>query len=224
MSITVLYARVGCLRRKVIYDAAYSDVSDHRKEKISRLKFAKDRRLSLGAGVLLTEAARRIGIVGLDETYGERGKPYIAGRPDFRFSLSHSGDTAICAVSDREIGCDIEKIAWAKTRVAERYFSDEEKKYLASSADDEKDAAFFRIWTLKESCIKAAGEGFAIPLNSFSVVRDGAVSDAVDLAGRIWTVKTCDLVEGYSSALCFENAGDTPEIVTEEIDISAYYC
>ena len=40
---------------------------------------------------------------------GEHGKPYLKERKDVFFNLSHSGDYVLCAVSDKEVGADIQK-------------------------------------------------------------------------------------------------------------------
>lgn len=93
------------------------------------------------------------------------GKPELADVP-LRFSLSHSGDRCACAVYDRAIGVDIQKRAAADMRILERRFTPREREYVLNSAD--REAAFTRVWTMKESYVKAHGTG--IPLNSFCTI------------------------------------------------------
>ena len=93
------------------------------------------------------------------------GKPELADVP-LRFSLSHSGERCACAVYDRAIGVDIQKRAAADMRILERRFTPREREYVLNSAD--REAAFTRIWTMKESYIKALGAG--IPLGSFCTI------------------------------------------------------
>lgn len=95
----------------------------------------------------------------------ESGKPELADVP-LRFSLSHSGDRCACAVYDRAIGVDIQKRAAADMRILERRFTPREREYVLNSAD--REAAFTRVWTMKESYVKAFGAG--IPLNSFCTI------------------------------------------------------
>lgn len=93
------------------------------------------------------------------------GKPELADVP-LRFSLSHSGDRCACAVYDRAIGVDIQKRAAADVRILERRFTPCEREFVLNSAD--RGAAFTRVWTMKESYVKAHGTG--IPLNSFCTI------------------------------------------------------
>ena len=93
------------------------------------------------------------------------GKPELADVP-LRFSLSHSGDRCACAVYDRAIGVDIQKRAAADVRILERRFTPREREYVLNSTD--REAAFTRVWTMKESYVKAFGAG--IPLDSFCTI------------------------------------------------------
>lgn len=95
----------------------------------------------------------------------ESGKPELADVP-LRFSLSHSGDRCACAVYDRAIGVDIQKRTAADMRILERRFTPCEREFVLNSAD--RGAAFTRVWTMKESYVKAHGTG--IPLNSFCTI------------------------------------------------------
>ena len=106
---------------------------------------------------------------------GRRGKPHLvtsAGAPAVRFSLSHSGEVALCAVTEgRDIGVDIERIrpvlAWRQ--IAARYFSTCENQILCSLPDDQAREAFFQGWTRKEACAKASGEGITQRWTQFTV-------------------------------------------------------
>lgn len=79
----------------------------------------------LGKFLLRTLLQREIGLNFEDYRIGKGpyGKPYIRGisRPVF-FNLSHSGKYLVCALSDREVGIDIERITSARMEVARRYF------------------------------------------------------------------------------------------------------
>ena len=100
------------------------------------------------------------------------GKPRLADHPSVHFSLSHSGDQAVLAVSDqREIGIDIECVRpLDHLDLARRYFHPNEVAAIESvGPPKEQLLAFFRIWTLKEAVVKAIGKGLSIPLETFDV-------------------------------------------------------
>jgi 4'-phosphopantetheinyl transferase len=104
---------------------------------------------------------------------GRRGKPSLADRAPF--NITHAGDYAVLALAQRTVGVDLERfrpIDWR--RIAERFFHPVEQEYLARSLEPEKD--FFRIWTLKESYLKAEGTGFSVSPASFAVLPDGEIS------------------------------------------------
>ena len=50
----------------------------------------------------------------------ENGKPYAA---EGYFSISHSGERVVCAVSENPVGVDVEQIRPLRTKVAQRYFT-----------------------------------------------------------------------------------------------------
>ncbi len=187
---TVLYAAcTDYLRSTDAYRAAYESVSPERRQKTDRYRRESDRRLSLGAGVLLAYALREFGYA--DEPVfrtGEHGKPYIEGGPEF--SVSHSGEYVLCAVSDVPVGCDVELVAEQPRGVAKRFFTADEFAECTCAED------FFRIWTRKESFIKATGLGMSLPLTSFSTFGGTVTRDGVD-----WFIKNYAL-SGYACALC----------------------
>lgn len=88
-----------------------------------------------------------------------KGKPYIDGREDIFVSLSHSKGVVMCAFSDRDIGVDVELCSKRRKSVESRVFTEKEISLINMANDEDK--AFFTLWTLKESYLKAIGTGFA---------------------------------------------------------------
>ncbi|MCD7736265.1 MAG: 4'-phosphopantetheinyl transferase superfamily protein, partial [Lachnospiraceae bacterium] len=99
---------------------------------------------------------------------GEHGKPFFPDFPEIHFSLSHSGEMAMAVFADTEIGCDIELKKQANEKLARRFFCPEEYAWMARAKDEpERKERFYRLWTLKESFLKATGWGLRLPLDSF---------------------------------------------------------
>lgn len=120
------------------------------------------------------QAARKLLERMLRETYGietwslakdERGKPYLVSHPDIYISISHSHGLAACAVGDRPLGVDIERIRSFKENIWHKVLSTKEQETFASAkvSAKERQELFYRFWTLKESYVKAEGCGFRIP-------------------------------------------------------------
>lgn len=82
----------------------------------------------------------------------ENGKPFIPGCP-WKFSISHSDDVLVVAISDEEVGADCEEeVPEEKTGpVSKRFFSDEEQEYCSDSYK------FTEVWTKKEAYAKMLG-------------------------------------------------------------------
>lgn len=71
-------------------------------------------------------------------------------------SLSHGGALAV-AVSGAPVGVDIESLSGDSdtARLAERFFSDAERAEYCAAPEEERRAAFLRIWTAKEAIFKS---------------------------------------------------------------------
>ena len=93
----------------------------------------------------------------------ERGKPYFPGAPQYHFNLSHSGPFALCALSDRPVGVDIQVVrpAWSP-KLVDRSCTPEERSWLAALGDRPED--FAALWACKESMGKESGYGLPYPL------------------------------------------------------------
>lgn len=175
---------VADLQQEKQLELAWEFLNQERKRKAARYKQLQDRMLSIGAGLLLQYALFReepgtnwkeISLVSLLEvlserkgteswnelsfSYGSNGKPYVANGP--YFSLSHSSKYVACAVSDREIGMDLQrKEPSNKHKMIHRYFQQEEKRVLEKARDEKEiQQLFYEIWTRKEAYGKLTGNG-----------------------------------------------------------------
>lgn len=107
--------------------------------------------------------------------YTPYGKPILSHKNSLHFNVSHSGTKSVLGfVNDSEIGVDIEKIKddFEVLDIANRFFSLMEIKTLSKIPGSEKNRAFYRCWTRKESFIKAEGSGLSFPLDKFTVSLD----------------------------------------------------
>ena len=209
-------ADVSVLSDPDLFRQAYCAVGDDRRAKVDRLRKFSDKCLSLGAGLLIRYALRERGIEGLPEfSYGENGKPYIAGGP--HFSLSHSGSYAVCALSDVEVGCDVEKIGNANLKLARRFFLPEEYDVVASAtSDEERNELFFRIWTLKESLMKCTGLGLELSPGTF---RAFPGDPETEHGGRKFYFTEFSSLPGYRCALCSAEPSLAEQITVDLRDV-----
>lgn len=173
-----------------------------RREKALRQRESLKRKQSAGASLLLRYVLKQHGLDNTVLRYGYNGKPAVEG---ICFSLSHSGDMVICAIADKPVGCDIERTAQAREKVAERFFAPEEIEYLHRFSGDTLNREFFRLWTMKESYIKMTGEGLKLPLGSFYVDIGGDLSVFRDGFPCACQVKEYS-VEGCCLSICSEDA------------------
>jgi 4'-phosphopantetheinyl transferase len=105
----------------------------------------------------------------LDIDYSSKGKPFLKTRPDIQFSISHTSDYVAVALSDNEIGIDIEHLRLGKHHIARRFFTDEENNYLSRLPLSDFDVAFTKLWTLKEAYAKCTGTGISGSFNSTTI-------------------------------------------------------
>jgi 4'-phosphopantetheinyl transferase len=151
---------------------------------------------SLAAGLLLYdvfgEAARNTRFV-----HGRRGKPSLPLHQPF--NLTHAGDYAVLAVSEQAVGVDVERVRainWEK--LSARFFHPHEQQFLRESDDPVKQ--FFTVWTLKESYLKAEGQGFSVSPRTFSILPLG--NSAVFEGGTGYHFRSFDAFPGYRLSVC----------------------
>ena len=189
-----------------LFARLYQTVPAHRREKIDAMKFPKKKQQCLGAWLLLMHALEQQGIhrKNIRLSYGPVGKPFLVDYPNLFFNLSHAGNRVLCAISDHEVGCDVEQIRPADLKVAERFFSAEECRRIVNAPEEERNAIFFRFWTLKESFIKNIGRGLSLPLREFciGISDDGIQIDQQVLPKESFFFREFDFHDGYCYACC----------------------
>ena len=181
-------------------------LTEERKEKIHRYMYSEDRKRSLGAGLLLNKVLSLHRVCADNIEYEENGKPQIQG---IFFNLSHSQDMVVCAVSEKPVGCDVEKVKEANLKIAERFFSDREVKYLKSFDEKSRGDVFFRIWTMKESYMKMTGEGMRLALDQFEFIFDENVKVLRNGERCACFIKEYEL-PGYKLSVCAEEKEFAP--------------
>jgi len=208
----ITYMDVSPLADPALFADAMSRVPESRKQKIASFRHAESQRLSLGVGLLLVLALEEEGIDGRQARIaeGQWGKPFLPDHPNLHFSLSHSGKWAMCALGNRPLGCDVEATGRGNEKLSKRFFHPEEQQVLAALAPDtrpEWQREFARIWTRKESWLKADGHGLSLGMESFSVLADQPGIHYTEMNGT----------DGYAFACCILSEA-CPQIEWREID------
>ena len=189
-------------------------LSPYRQQKIALLKHEKDKYRSLGAGIALDHALETYGLSekSIEYEFGEWGKPTLKYHPNIHFSLSHSGDYAICSIGDKAMGNDIELIKQGRLKVADRFFAKEELVWMYAVKDEEEvTQRMFRIWTMKESFLKATGKGISLPLGDFAVIVDEEnrkIRVKHTFNAKYYHMKEYSEIPGYRVAVCCEESRD----------------
>ena len=166
---------ISNLEKDFPFEELYTKASLYRKQKVNKLVFEKDKKLSLCANYILRCALNDVGIDynNIEIDFKENNKPILKNIDGIFFNLSHSKEMAICAISTKEIGCDIQKKSDNSLEIADRFFSKEEIDLInKNNTKEEKEDMFYRLWTLKESYMKALGLGLNMGLSEFQIQFD----------------------------------------------------
>ncbi len=170
------------------WQAALPLLSEQRREQCLKFKHELGRKTCAAAYLLLCEGLRKE--YGIEQPpvfeYGEHGKPAIVGHPEICFNMSHCREAAICVLSDKPVGVDIESI---------HRYSDSFARYTMSEAEMERiehaerpDVEFIRLWTLKEAVLKHSGEGIRNDLKHVLNVLKDAKTVINEKKGYIYSV------------------------------------
>jgi 4'-phosphopantetheinyl transferase len=158
-----------------------SVLSDSELERAARYRRETDRRRSLtGTWLLRTVAAAQLDMapetIFIDRRCPDCEKPH--GKPVIRtakmslhVSISHSADKVAVALSTAgPLGVDVEEIpTTAVDELARCALSPTERAVLQALPEEDRGAAFARVWVRKEAALKATGDGLRIPPDKVEV-------------------------------------------------------
>ncbi len=93
------------------------------------------------------------------------GKPILANIDEICFSISHKDFYIIIAISNLNVGIDIETYHNNNDNIPKKFFSLNEQSYI--NTDDNCQERFYEIWTKKEAYIKATNNYNFFSMNKF---------------------------------------------------------
>jgi 4'-phosphopantetheinyl transferase len=195
----------------------------------ARLRQPADRgRYLVSHALLRILLGRRLGIApGAVALANGDGKPRLAGpSPAHEFSLSHSGQSVVVAITTGvPVGVDVERVRADRdvSVLIDRVLSPEERSALADRGGAARVEAFYRYWVRKEAAVKATGHGMRMPLGAITVsapdeparLESWPADDAPPTAIRLH-----DLDAGDGHVACLATLG-TSAIAVEDHDGAA---
>jgi 4'-phosphopantetheinyl transferase len=202
-------------------------LDDDERARASRFMHERDRRQYIASHALLRillqqlaeRPARSWRFIALS-----RGKPAL--HPDHRladrrlerlaFNISHTSGAIVCAMTlDHAIGVDIEDVerSGRLLEIADAYFAPDELALLRAAPAERQRELFFRLWTLKESYIKAHGDGLSLPLDQFAFTLSPpaiAFTSAIRDDPAAWQFATLAPTATHILSLALRHGGTNP--------------
>ena len=151
-----------------VAEACSALLSEEERARVARFRFERYRRESLATRALMRTALSSYCPVAPQDwrfTLNAHGKPYPEPECGLSFNLSNSVKLVVCLVAeDAEVGVDVEPVERASKilPLAPEVFSAAEQAQLAALDDVAKMDRALSLWTLKESYIKARGNGVSV--------------------------------------------------------------
>ena len=176
----------------ILPESCFAELPPWRRERTERLRNPAARQESLAVGLLLGYAMEQWGLsLGEPVEVLPAGKPVFARRPEVYFSLSHSGRYAMCAISTRPVGVDVQQMRRVNLSVARRLHPGEQE-WLGDQPEAERETAFFRLWSRKEAWVKAVSRERMLSLHE---------TDVIHCLPELW-FRDWELPGGYRAAVC----------------------
>lgn len=175
------------------FQCLHSEMNPEKQKRVERFIFANDKkRTIIGDALARSAISEYCGIEkkSVEIFVDDYGKPYAKGI-DVNFSISHSNDMVICAVSKQNIGADIEKIHPVSVDLVRRVCKDDELYNIIDDKGNINLFNFFKLWTAKEAFFKMKGRG----ITSFK---------SVDFT-EITNIYYVDVADGYVACIVMED-------------------
>jgi 4'-phosphopantetheinyl transferase len=161
--------------------------------------------------------------------YGPYGKPSLVNEADpIFFNFSHSDGVGLLAVGTGfELGIDVEQIRKdiETVEIARSFFSEAERRDLATVASELRHQTFFNCWTRKEAILKGIGMGLNLRLDGFDVSSvPGATAQLA--ASRLplidmtqWSLCSIDVGIDFAAALAVATRGVSINVKIFELQL-----
>jgi 4'-phosphopantetheinyl transferase len=161
--------------------------------RINRYRRWEDQQARLFGMLLVLEGLKGLGCycAGLNDLSTDKfGRPFINGQIDF--NISHSCEYVVCAFTDSgRVGIDLERIRPLDLSEMDRYLTAKELEDIRRASDASRE--LYRLWTRKESILKADGRGLAVNLREIRLEGWQAI-----LQGRTWFLREIKIDPHYS--------------------------
>jgi 4'-phosphopantetheinyl transferase len=176
-----------------LYARVYGRLPAWRRERADFYRFPRDRHQSMVAGLYLGLVERGHGAISI----GEDGKPRADG---IEFNASHSGCYVAFACSEHAVGVDIESVG-SNMDIARNVTTPDEYVDLMDCEDArQREDLFCRMWTAKESYMKAIGKGMGLPPETFRVLHGTEIASPSD----DFAITELSPPRGYRVSVCCE--------------------
>lgn len=203
--LNVYYSRVDDLNFRDLSERYWNCLSDERKFSITKYKFEIDKIRSITAEMMLRKALFKDFNISNEEIKFEKtyyGKPRLTNK-DIKFNISHSGNFVVLAISNDDVGIDIEERKKYHHDIV-KLFHEKEISIIENNSLNDRVKVFYDYWCLKESYIKFIGKGLSEPLNSSFIIKEAEkyqvylIEDApIDVEILLIAIH-----ENYSCAVC----------------------
>lgn len=209
-SIQIFYARINSHAIVANWNKLIQKIPPHHHPDIHKFIQPADRHRALFGKLLLIHGITLMGRLELKSLplhYTDFNRPYFKNE-QIDFNISHSGEFVICAFTQKgRIGIDIEKINAIHLEEFTSVMTEEQIVFIKQSTAPELE--FFRLWTLKESVVKAVGKGLSIPLNQLT-------TDylTVNCEEQIWYLHELDIDDDYCAYLASDQDSVTINVTS----------
>ena len=143
------------LQDPFIFNQVYNMITPQRRVHVDEAKNLKTKCERLGATHLLEKMLWENHIQ-RPYVYSElsSGKPILLQPKNVEFSISHSDYLAVCAISDKPVGIDVERLRSYDENLVKRFFTKFDNEYLNEQSLKDKAKKFTEMWTYKEAVSK----------------------------------------------------------------------
>ncbi|MEE4582473.1 MULTISPECIES: 4'-phosphopantetheinyl transferase family protein [Streptomyces violaceusniger group] len=147
---------------------------------------------------------------GMPDCDKPHGRPAIAGEDSLHFSLSHSGDAALCAVAGVSVGADVEERDPERTGTRLTgligQLHPEERAAIDALPEELRAEAFLGCWVRKEAYLKGIGTGLPGGISAHHVgLAEGLAPADAPSGPSGWAFADIGAPPGYHAAVAVRN-------------------